>query len=138
MTGQRFISFAKSKVKEWLEINVVGTDDISTNDIFVVWYSKTLQNRKVLLGTCFTNHYFECTFNGDKGEMYVDVYDKVQNECFRVIQLNNAETSKGSKEEMGMDVYKKVQNVCVKIGKKKFSIRDLISKLTKGDKNGKQ
>lgn len=136
MTNQRFISFAKSKVKEWLAINVVGTDDISTNDIFVVWYSKTLQNRKVLLGTCITDHYFECTFNGDKGEMYVDVYDKIQNECFKVTQLNHAETSNGDKEEV--DVYKKVQNVCVKVGKRKFSIRDLISKLTKGGKNGKQ
>lgn len=97
MTNQRFISFAKSKVKEWLAINVVGTDDISTNDIFVVWYCKTLQNHKVLLGTHFTDHYFECTFNGDKGEMYVDVYDKIQNECFKVTQLNHAETSKGDK-----------------------------------------
>jgi hypothetical protein len=135
MTGQRFISFAKYKVLQWLWHNVEDMDGISYNDIFVVWYSKTLQNRKVLLGTCFTNHYFECTFNGDKGEMYVDVYDKVQNECFKVTQLNNAETSNGNKEEM--DVYKKVQNVCVKVGKKKFSIRDLISKLTKGGKNGK-
>ena len=136
MTGQRFISFAKYKVLQWLWHNVEDMDGISYNDIFVVWYSKTLQNRKVLLGTCFTDHYFECTFNGDKGEMYVDVYDKVQNECFKVTQLNNAETSNGNKEEM--DVYKKVQNVCVKIGRKKFSIRDLISKLNKGDKNGKQ
>lgn len=138
MTNERFISLAKSKVQQWLANNLEGVDGISTNDIFVVWYSKTLQNRKVLLGTCFTNHYFECTFNCDKGEMYFDVYDKVQNECFKVAQLNNAETSKGSKEEMGMDVYKTVQNVCVEVGKKKFNIRNLISKLTKGGKNGKQ
>lgn len=97
MTNQRFISFAKSKVQQWLVHNVEDMDGISYNDIFVVWYSKTLQNRKVLLGTCFTDHYFECTFNGDKGEMYVDVYDKVQNECFKVTQLNNAEVTKGGK-----------------------------------------
>lgn len=97
MTNQRFISFAKSKVQQWLANNAEGIDSISTNDIFVVWYSKTLQNRKVLLGTCFTDHYFECTFNGDKGEMYVDVYDKVQNECVKVTQLSNTETTKGAK-----------------------------------------
>ena len=97
MTGQRFISFSKSKVQQWLVHDVEDMDGISYNDIFIVWYSKTLQNRKVLLGTCFTDHYFECTFDGDKGEMYVDVYDQVQNECFNVTQLNNAEVARGVK-----------------------------------------
>lgn len=97
MTNQRFISFAKYKVQQWLVHNVEDMECFSTDDIFVVWYSKTLQNHKVLLGTHFTDHYFECTFNGDKGEMYVDVYDKVQNECVRVTQLNNTETTKGDK-----------------------------------------
>ena len=89
MTNQRFISFAKFKVKQWMGHNNV--EGISTDDIFVVWYSKTLQNHKALLGTRFTNHYFECTFNGDKGEMYIDVYDKVQNVCVKITQLNNEE-----------------------------------------------
>lgn len=97
MTGQRFISFAKYKVLQWLWHNVEDMDGISYNDIFVVWYSKTLQNHKVLLGTHFTDHYFECTFNGDRGEMYMDVYDQVQNVCFKVTQLNNTETTKGAK-----------------------------------------
>lgn len=79
MTNQEFISYAKLKVQQWL-----CRDNISTDDIFVVWYAKTLQNHKALLGTQFANYYFECTFNGDKGEMYMDVYDKLDNECFKV------------------------------------------------------
>lgn len=79
MTNQEFIDYAKFKVQQWLWL-----DDISTDDIFVVWYSKTLQNHKALLATRFTNHYFECTFNGDKGEMYMDVYGKLENKCFKV------------------------------------------------------
>lgn len=79
VTNQEFIDYAKFKVQQWLWL-----DDISTDDIFVVWYSKTLQNHKALLATRFTNHYFECTFNGDKGEMYMDVYDKLENKCFKV------------------------------------------------------
>jgi hypothetical protein len=79
VTNQEFINFAKFKVQQWLWL-----DDISTDDIFVVWYSKALQNHKALLATRFTNHYFECTFNGDKGEMYMDVYDKLENKCFKV------------------------------------------------------
>ena len=79
MTNQKFIDYAKFKVQEWL-----CRDNISTDDIFVVWYSKTLQNHKALLGTRFANYYFECTYNDDKEEMYMDVYDKVQNVCVKV------------------------------------------------------
>lgn len=84
MTNQEFISYAKFKVQQWLWRNADDMDGISTDDIFVVWYSKALQNHKALLATRFTNHYFECTFSGDKGEMYMDVYDKLENKCFKV------------------------------------------------------
>lgn len=84
MTNQKFINFARVKVQQWLAHNVDNIDGISTDDIFVVWYSKTLQNHKALLATRFTNHYFECTFNGDKDEMYMDVYDKLENKRFKV------------------------------------------------------
>lgn len=85
MTNQQFINFAKFKVQQWLRRNADNMDGISTNDIFVVWYAKTLQNHKVLLGTRFANYYFECTYNGDKEEMYMDVYDKVQNVCVKSV-----------------------------------------------------
>lgn len=84
MTNQKFINFAKVKVQQWLAHNADNIDGISTDDIFVVWYSKTLQNHKALLGTRFANYYFECTYNGDKEEMYMDVYDKLENKCFKV------------------------------------------------------
>lgn len=84
MTNQKFINFAKVKVQQWLARNADNMDGISTNDIFVVWYAKTLQNHKALLGTRFANYYFECTFSGDKGEMYMDVYNKLENRCFKV------------------------------------------------------
>lgn len=89
MNNQEFINFAKFKVQQWLVRNADNMDGISTNDIFVVWYAKTLQNHKVLLGTRFANYYFECTYNGDKEEMYMDVYDKVQNVCVKVIVNHN-------------------------------------------------
>lgn len=84
MKNKEFINFAKIKVQQWLSDNADDIDGISTYDIFVVWYVKTLQNHKALLGTRFADHYFECTFNGDKGEMYMDVYDKLENKCFKV------------------------------------------------------
>lgn len=73
MDNKQFIKQAKEQVKQWLNAYVVPVDD---NDIFVVWYAKTLQNHKALLSSAVSNDYFECTYNGDKKEMYIDVYHK--------------------------------------------------------------
>ena len=73
MDNKQFIKQAKREVKQFLNTLDTTVDD---NDIFVVWYAKTLQNHKALLSCTISNHYFECTYNGDKKEMYVDVYTK--------------------------------------------------------------
>lgn len=44
---------------------------------FVVWKCKTIQNVKFIVGTTFNNSIYELTFNGDKNELYVDVYEKM-------------------------------------------------------------
>jgi len=49
--------------------------------VYVVWYAKTLQNAKMLLGTNVSDGlYFEATLNGDKHEMYFDTYKKIRNQ----------------------------------------------------------
>ena len=73
MDNKQFIKQANKEVKQFLKCIDTTVDD---NDIFVVWYAKTLQNHKALLSSTVSNHYFECTYNGDKQEMYVDVYAK--------------------------------------------------------------
>lgn len=73
MDNKQFVKQAKGEVKQFLNTLDTTVDD---NDIFVVWYAKTLQNHKALLSSTISNHYFECTYNGDKQEMYVDVYTK--------------------------------------------------------------
>lgn len=41
---------------------------------------KTLQNNKALLATTRDDGlYFECTYNGDKNELYFDAYSKICN-----------------------------------------------------------
>ena len=53
---------------------------------------KTLQNNKALLSTTlFDGMYYECTYNGDKKEMYVDAYKKWEN--FKV-EISNEERRK--------------------------------------------
>lgn len=73
MDNKQFIKQAKEEIKEFLSALTLTVDD---SDIFVVWYAKTLQNHKALLSSTVSNYYFECTYNGDKQEMYVDVYTK--------------------------------------------------------------
>lgn len=53
---------------------------ITTDQIYCVWMCKTLQNNKGLFATSRKDGlYFECTYNGDKKELYVDVYKKEKN-----------------------------------------------------------
>ena len=62
--------------------NVDKTDNvfITQEDVYVVWYCKTLQNHKALLSTNISDGmYYELTYNGDKNELYLDAYKKRQN-----------------------------------------------------------
>ena len=53
---------------------------IGINNVFVVWFCKTLQNWKALVSTNVSDGmYYEITHNGDKNETYVDVYKKWEN-----------------------------------------------------------
>lgn len=56
---------------------------IHLEDTFVVWACKTLQNYKALLSTTVSGDgvYVECTYNGDKEELYEDFYFKKSNRC---------------------------------------------------------
>lgn len=58
---------------------------IDWTDVFVVWQCKTLQNHKAILAAPTPDRYlFECTFNGDKNELYLDAYDKAGNWCIKM------------------------------------------------------
>jgi hypothetical protein len=53
-------------------------------DVYVVWFSKTLQNWKALVSTTLPDEiYYEITYNGDKQEAYIDVYKKWDNICVK-------------------------------------------------------
>jgi hypothetical protein len=52
----------------------------SIDDVFVVWFSKVLQNWKALVSTTLPDGmYYEVTHNGDKNETYLDAYKKFDN-----------------------------------------------------------
>ena len=56
--------------------------DIFPDDVYVVWFCKTLQNFKALLSTNIPDgRYYEFTYDGDKERGYLDVYAKIHNEA---------------------------------------------------------
>jgi len=70
------------KAKSIIQAYYLGFEKkhIELTNIFVVWVSKVLQNNKALLATNEKdNFYFEVTYNGDKDEFYLDVYNKTKN-----------------------------------------------------------
>ena len=87
MTNQEFIQLCKEKVCEYTNAHLDKTDgkSITTDDVFVVWSCKTLQNSKALLSTTVHDGmYYEMTYNGDKNEVYMDAYKKWENICIPV------------------------------------------------------
>ena len=77
-----FEKVCKNAIIKYYEENGEITDNVklSIKDVYVVWSCKTLQNNKALLSTTlFDGMYFECTYNGDKKELYLDAYKKWKN-----------------------------------------------------------
>lgn len=65
-------------------LDATENQKITINDVFVVWFCKTLQNWKCLVSTNVRDGmYYEVTHNGDKNETYVDVYKKWENVCVK-------------------------------------------------------
>lgn len=83
ITGMaHFQSVCKRKLVNWYN-NQIGATKIDLDNVFIVRSCKTLQNYKCLASTTVSGDgiYAEYTYNGDKQELYEDIYDKVQNTC---------------------------------------------------------
>ena len=73
---------AKQLVVDLFNEEVEKTDGftLTVDDVYIVWWSKTLQNWKALVSTTVSDGmYYEVTYNGDKDEIYVDAYKKWKN-----------------------------------------------------------
>lgn len=60
-----------------------SADKLEPRDMYVVWFCKTLQNWKALVSGVHVKEYIEVTYNGDKQETYIDVYNKTYNACVK-------------------------------------------------------
>lgn len=73
MKNDAMLNRAKQLVVDYFNAHV---------DVFIVWFSKILQNWKALVSTTVSDGmYYEITHNGDKGETYLDAYKKWDNQC---------------------------------------------------------
>ena len=84
MDNEAMINRAKQLVVDYFNAHVDATDDkkLTIEDVFIVWFSKTMQNWKALVSTAVPDGmYYEITYNGDKQELYEDVYGKLTNRC---------------------------------------------------------
>lgn len=88
MTIEENISYpdkAKQLVKDYYNALVAdqghpGATVVDWDQVYVVWFSKVLQNWKAVLGTTNSDGlYFEVTYNGDRKQTYIDHYVKVNN-----------------------------------------------------------
>lgn len=80
---------AKQIVIDYYNEHVEITDNkkLTESEVFVVWFSKTLQNWKALVSTTISDGmYYEVTYNGDKKETYLDAYKKWENVCVKNVE----------------------------------------------------
>ena len=88
MDINKFIPKAKELVKEYALNHLDKSDETPEFDVYVVWYSKTLQNAKALLSTTlFDGMYYELTYNGNTDQIYFDAYKKFENRAIDVKEV---------------------------------------------------
>lgn len=88
MEEKKFIALCREKVASYYNEHCDATDipcPLRPEEVYVVWYCKTLQNHKALLSTpIHDGMYYELTYNGDKNELYLDAYKKFENRCIKL------------------------------------------------------
>lgn len=80
--NDEMINTAKQIVVDYFNAHRDVTDDfiLTKDNVFIVWFSKTLQNWKALVSTEVSDGiYYEITHDGDRKQTYVDVYKKWEN-----------------------------------------------------------
>lgn len=71
-------------VSDYIYEHLDKTDRICDIEVFIVWKCKTLQNWKYLISSdLLDGMYYELTYNGNKGEWYLDAYKKFDNKVIK-------------------------------------------------------
>lgn len=76
----------RKAVYDYVVAHLDVTDEvtITLDDVYLVWGVKTLQNWKAMISTTLPDGmYYECTYNGDTDELYIDAYKKFENKVIK-------------------------------------------------------
>lgn len=86
MDGDTFLNIATELVWDYYKEKYENDDSFPFDNFntFIVWACKTLQNNKAIIATNVDNCLFEVANNGNAKEVYIDVYDKVDNILVRM------------------------------------------------------
>jgi hypothetical protein len=82
MNTDKFMRVCIQAIKQYVQDHMDKTDDIivKDSDIYNVWNVKVLKNNKGLFSTIYPDGmYYECTYNGETSELYLDAYKKFEN-----------------------------------------------------------
>lgn len=78
MTSYEFEVICKNELIK--ELKEKYNEDYKIQELHLVWFGKELQNYKCTICDLRDNQrYYECTYNGIKNELYVDIYEKKYN-----------------------------------------------------------
>ena len=79
MTSYNFEVICKNALIK--ELKEKYNETLTIQDLHLVWFTKALKNYKcVICDLLPTNQrIYECTYNGEKDELYVDIYSKEHN-----------------------------------------------------------
>lgn len=87
MKNNEFEKLCVKTIVDYFNEMVDKTDSftLKEEDVFIVWSCKTLQNNKALVSTTVSDGmYYELTYNGDKKELYLDAYKKLENRLIKI------------------------------------------------------
>jgi len=83
LNREDYMTKAKLLVRHQFNDLFLASDEVNRarlDEFYVVWFAKELQNWKALVSTdIMPGQYWEVTYNGNKGETYVDHYIKRSN-----------------------------------------------------------
>ncbi len=82
MNTDMFMKVCIQAIKQYVQDHMDKTDNINVqdSDIYNVWNVKVLKNNKGLFSTVYPDGmYYECTYNGETNELYLDAYKKFEN-----------------------------------------------------------
>lgn len=82
MSNNEFAELCKQIVVDYFNSHVDKSDNkvITSDDVYIVWICKILQNNKALVSTNICDGmYYEITYNGKDKEVYVAVYKNWEN-----------------------------------------------------------